>query len=125
MTLPLPEDMTRVPVDERRLNITPGAVDNARKKVLEAEEPVYGLRVGVRGGGCAGYSYVIEYATKVKPKRDMVYDYDGVDIIVDKKSIEILDGATLDFERRLMGYGFKWINPNAKNDCGCGESFDV
>lgn len=125
MTLPLPEGITPIPLEERRLTVTPGAVDMARQKVMEAGEPCYGLRVGVKGGGCAGYSYVIEFAKKVRGKRDLVYDYDGVNIIVDNKSIEVLNGSTLDWERRLMGYGFKWINPNAKNDCGCGESFDV
>ena len=65
------------------------------------------------------------YATKIRAEKDLVYHFDGLHVVVDQKSIEVLKGSTLDWERRLMGYGFKWINPNAKNDCGCGESFDV
>lgn len=122
MTLPLPEG---VAYSEPRLTLTPKAVEMAKAKLLDAGEPVYGLRVGVKGGGCAGFSYVIDYATKIRADKDLVYHFDGLHVVVDQKSIEVLKGSTLDWERRLMGYGFKWINPNAKNDCGCGESFDV
>ncbi|MBK6574972.1 MAG: iron-sulfur cluster assembly accessory protein [Sandaracinaceae bacterium] len=122
MTLPLPEGVTYA---DPRLTLTPKAVEMAKAKLLDAGEPVYGLRLGVKGGGCAGYSYVIDYATKIRADKDLVYHFDGLHVVVDQKSIEVLKGSTLDWERRLMGYGFKWINPNAKNDCGCGESFDV
>lgn len=122
MSLPLPEGVT---YSEPRLTLTPKAVEMAKAKLLDAGEPVYGLRLGVKGGGCAGFSYVIDYATKIRADKDLVYHFDGLHVVVDQKSIEVLKGSTLDWERRLMGYGFKWINPNAKNDCGCGESFDV
>jgi len=122
MSLPLPEGVTYA---KPCLTLTPKAVEMAKAKLLDAGEPVYGLRVGVKGGGCAGFSYVIDYATKIRADKDLVYHFDGLHVVVDQKSLEVLNASTLDWERRLMGYGFKWINPNAKNDCGCGESFDV
>jgi len=123
MDSPTPSEL---PIDpEPAIAVTPKAVEMAKKKLLEAEEPVLGLRVGVKGGGCSGYYYVFEFATKIRPKRDRVYDFDGLKVVVDDRSLELIRGATLDWEQRLMGYGFKWRNPNAKADCGCGESFSV
>ena len=97
----------------------------AKKKVAEADEPVQGLRLGVKGGGCSGYYYVYDFAKKIRPNRDLVLEFDDLKVVVDNRSIEFLKGATLDWEQNLMSYGFKWINPNAKGDCGCGESFNV
>lgn len=105
--------------------MTPLAVENAKKKLAEADEPVLGLRVGVKGGGCSGYSYVFDFATKVRPGKDRALDFGGLTVVVDDKSVELLRGATLDWETKLLGYGFKWVNPNAKSACGCGDSFEV
>lgn len=102
--------------------MTPKAIEMAKKKLLGAEDGILGLRVGLRGGGCSGYSYVFETAKEQRPERDLALDFDGLTIIVDTKSLELLKGATLDWETKLMGHGFKWINPNAKTNCGCGES---
>jgi iron-sulfur cluster assembly accessory protein len=110
----------------RPIELTPEAIKHGKRTLAEAGEAgVLGLRVGVKGGGCAGYSYVFDLATKVRPGRDVVYDFDGLAVIVDDRSVELLRGATLDWEQRLMGYGFKWKNPNAKDDCGCGVSFST
>ena len=123
MSMRLPEGVL---VDgEPQIVVTEKAVEMGKRKLLDADEPVMGLRLGVKGGGCSGYYYVFEYATKVRVKRDRVYDFDGLKVVVDSRSLELLRGATLDWEQRLMGYGFKWLNPNAKDDCGCGESFSV
>jgi iron-sulfur cluster assembly protein len=110
---------------ERAIALTSEAIKHGKRKLAEATEPVIGLRVGVKGGGCSGYYYVYEFATKVREGKDVVYDFDGLTVVVDMRSLELLQGATLDWEQRLMGYGFKWINPNSKGDCGCGESFSV
>jgi iron-sulfur cluster assembly protein len=114
-------------MSETPIQVTPPAIAFGKKKLTEAEDPasVLGLRVGVKGGGCNGYAYVFDYATKVRPERDMALDFDGLTIVVDHKSLELLRGATLDFETKLVGYGFKWRNPNAKDACGCGDSFDA
>ncbi|MCC6874724.1 MAG: iron-sulfur cluster assembly accessory protein [Sandaracinaceae bacterium] len=95
------------------------------KKALERRgTPQAGLRLGVRGGGCSGASYVIEFADRVRPK-DLVYDFDGLRIVVDPTSHVYLRGAILDYEVKLMQHGFKWRNPNEKKSCGCGESFGI
>jgi len=88
------------------------------------------LRVGIRGGGCSGFSYVVEFHDGEPRARDIVYDLkatDGSDvrIVVDKKSLLYLNGATFDWEKTLMRQGFKFINPNEKSSCGCGTSFQV
>ena len=120
--------MHRLPgMTEAPIQVSPPAVEFGKKKLLEAEAPegVLGLRVGVKGGGCNGYAYVFDYATKVREGKDLVFDFDGLTLVVDTKSLELLRGATLDFESKLVGYGFKWRNPNAADACGCGDSFDV
>ncbi len=110
---------------ELSITLTPKAVEAAKSKVAASEEPVEGLRVGVKGGGCSGYYYVYDFAKKIRPNRDLVFEFDGLKVVVDDRSIEFLKGATLDWRQELMSYGFQWKNPNAKKDCGCGESFDV
>jgi iron-sulfur cluster assembly protein len=111
------------------IRITPKAIEMGRRKLEEAsqdgEEGVLGIRVGIRGGGCNGYAYVFDFAKKVRPKRDRVLDFEGLTLVVDDRSIEYLQGSVLDWEEKLLGYGFKWRNPNATGSCGCGESFSV
>jgi iron-sulfur cluster assembly protein len=107
------------------ITLTPRAVQMAKQKLADADIPVEGLRLGVKGGGCSGYYYVYDFATKIRPQKDLVFDFDGLKVVVDHRSIEFLKGAVLDWEQSLMSYGFKWKNPNATGDCGCGESFDV
>ena len=82
------------------------------------------LRVGVKGGGCSGFSYTLGFDDDVKPT-DQVAEYDGVRVICDPKSFLYLNGTMVDFEDSLMGRGFKFTNPNASKSCGCGESFSV
>lgn len=111
---------------ERRIELTPKAVEMAKRRLEKADEAdAIGLRIGVKGGGCSGYYYVYQVAKKIRPKRDLVFDFDGLTIIIDDRSIELLKGSLLDWEQGLMAYGFKWSNPNANGDCGCGESFSV
>jgi iron-sulfur cluster assembly protein len=110
---------------DRGIDVTPLAIEFGKKKLAEAEGDVMGIRVGVKGGGCNGFSYVFEFANKAREDRDRVLDFDGLNIIVDVKSLELLRGATLDWETKLVGYGFKWRNPNARDVCGCGDSFEV
>ena len=81
-----------------------------------------GLRIGVRGGGCSGLSYFMEFAETVNPA-DKVFERDGVKLFVDPKSYLYLIGTEVDYEEGLMGAGFKFKNPNVKSTCGCGESF--
>ena len=107
------------------IQLTPKAIEMGKQKVADAGEPVHGLRLGIKGGGCSGYYYVYDFARKVRPNKDRVLDFDGLTVVVDERSLEFLKGAVLDWEQGLMSYGFKWKNPNATGDCGCGQSFEV
>jgi len=83
-----------------------------------------GVRLGVRTTGCSGLAYKLEYADEIKPE-DHCFEVDGVKVLVDPKSLPYLDGMQLDFARDGLNEGFKFINPNVKSTCGCGESFNV
>jgi iron-sulfur cluster assembly protein len=83
-----------------------------------------GLRVGVRTSGCSGLAYKLEFADEVGPE-DAQFESHGVKVLVDPKSLPYLDGTELDFAREGLNEGFKFSNPNVKDACGCGESFNV
>ena len=82
------------------------------------------LRVGVKGGGCSGFSYTLDL-TETKSDVDESWDIHGVDVICDSKSLLYLDGTTVDFKDEIMGRGFVFTNPNATSSCGCGSSFSA
>ena len=83
-----------------------------------------GLRLGVRTSGCSGMAYKLEFVDEVNPD-DLVFGHNGVKVIVDAKSMPYLEGMELDFAREGLNEGFKFNNPNVKDQCGCGESFNV
>ncbi|HAQ70198.1 MAG TPA: iron-sulfur cluster assembly accessory protein [Flavobacteriales bacterium] len=103
--------------------------DTAKNQVLklkadaEVEIDAF-IRVGVKGGGCSGLTYVMDFDTSVK-EDDKVFEDKGVKIVVDKKSFLYLIGTELDFSGGLNGKGFAFVNPNASRTCGCGESFSI
>lgn len=105
------------------ITVTPAAAERVRN-FLEKRGKGVGLRLGVRSSGCSGQAYVIEYADRVEPE-DKVYEDQGVKIIVDPKSLAYLEGTQLDYTREGLNEGFKFNNPNVKDTCGCGESFNV
>ena len=112
------------------LEITQAAVDAVGLQIAKRGRPDTALRVGIRGGGCSGFSYVIEFHDGAPNARDIVYDRttasgSPVRILVDKKSLLYLNGSTLEWEKTLMRQGFKFVNPNEKSNCGCGTSFTV
>ena len=83
-----------------------------------------GVRLGVTTSGCSGLSYKLEYVDELAPE-DVVFESEGVKVIVDPKSLAYLDGMSLDFVREGLNEGFKFNNPNERDKCGCGESFRV
>ncbi|ATE59969.1 iron-sulfur cluster assembly protein IscA [Thauera sinica] len=83
-----------------------------------------GIRLGVKTSGCSGMAYKLEFVDETQGE-DMVFESHGVKIIVDPKSLPYLDGTELDFVREGLNEGFKFNNPNVKDQCGCGESFNV
>lgn len=82
------------------------------------------LRVGVKGGGCSGFSYVLDL-TETQKDSDELFDQHGIKIICDPKSMLYLNGTTIDFRDEIMGRGFVFQNPNATSSCGCGSSFSA
>jgi len=83
-----------------------------------------GLRVGVRTTGCSGLAYKLEFADAANPE-DVAFECHGVKVLVDPKSLQYIDGTELDYAREGLNEGFKFRNPNVKDECGCGESFNV
>ena len=83
-----------------------------------------GLRLGVKKSGCSGWAYVLDYADSVEPG-DQVFETEGAKVVVKTEQLDKLDGITLDFQRDGLNEAFKFINPNVKGECGCGESFAV
>jgi iron-sulfur cluster assembly accessory protein len=95
------------------------------KQVLarQGKQDAY-LRIGVRAGGCSGYEHVMLPVDAPRPN-DLVAEFDGVRIVIDPKSAEILEGTTVDYTGQLIGGGFHFDIPKAKRSCGCGTSFSL
>ncbi len=101
--------------------------DSAAKHIkgfLEKRGKGIGLRLAVRTTGCSGLAYVLEFADEVAANDEVFQDND-VTVIIDKKSLVYLEGTELDFTREGLNEGFKFNNPNVKDECGCGESFTI
>ena len=97
---------------------------SAQVKFLISELPSdIGLRLAVKGGGCSGLSYDLDFTSG--EENDTIFDYDGYKVFMDAKSMIYLKGMALDFQDGLQGKGFQFINPNATSTCGCGESFSM
>ena len=104
--------------------LTPKAVEKV-KEIMGQQNPVpAGLRVGVVGGGCSGFSYSMSFENAAG-MMDKVFDFDGLKVYVDATSVMYLNGCTVDYLETLEGAGFKFDNPNVKSTCGCGSSFNV
>ena len=111
---------TQAPV----ITLTAAAIQEVKRLINVQGITEGGLRLGVKGGGCSGLSYTINFDEKIGP-HDQVYDFEGVKVIVDAKSAIYLQGTQLDYQKDLMSGAFKFVNPNANKTCGCGESFSA
>jgi iron-sulfur cluster assembly protein len=105
------------------VSITPRAAQRVQQFMAKRGKGV-GLRLGVRTSGCSGMAYTLEFADETQPD-DLQFESNGVNVLIDTKSLVYLQGTELDFVREGLNEGFKFNNPNAKDHCGCGESFKV
>ena len=106
------------------ISLTPLAAEKVKELLVQRQTPEQGLRVGVRGGGCSGNSYFMEFC-EGESSGDEVIVSEGVRLVVDTKSATLLAGTQIDFVEGLMGSGFKFNNPNVRHSCACGESFSA
>jgi len=120
---PWAQALARTPT--KGLGISLAAAAGAREKLAKRGTPNALVRLGVKGGGCSGFSYVIQFDDEPPRDRDYGYEVDGVRFVVDKKSLVYLAGSVFDYEKTLMYQGFKFKNPNEASSCGCGHSFTV
>jgi iron-sulfur cluster assembly protein len=104
------------------IQITEAAAREIARQRDKRGTPDSAIRVGIRGGGCTGFSYLFEWDDKEPRPTDKVFEQHGVKLVVDPKSYIYFQGTELDFVSSMMGHGFKFNNPNVKGTCGCGES---
>jgi iron-sulfur cluster assembly protein len=119
------ETVAAAPPKTLSIDITAAAAAAARKQLAKRGTPEAMIRLGIKGGGCSGFSYVIQVEDAAPRDRDRVFERDGARFVVDKKSLLYLAGTTLDWKQTLMQQGFEFVNPNVKTNCGCGHSFQV
>ena len=112
------------PTKKTGVSLTPLAAEKVLELLQQRPEPEFGLRIGVRGGGCSGNSYFMEFCPATEDG-DEVFEAHGVKLVVDGRSLVLLDGTEIDFVDSLMGSGFKFNNPNVRHSCACGESFSA
>ncbi|MDH3425448.1 MAG: iron-sulfur cluster assembly accessory protein [Acidimicrobiia bacterium] len=105
------------------ITLTPPAIDKVRE-LIDAEEDAQALRLGVKAGGCSGFQYEMFFDSKFDELEDFVKDFDGVKVVIDRQSAEMIQGTEVDFVDGLQGAGFKISNPNVSHSCGCGNSFN-
>jgi iron-sulfur cluster assembly protein len=106
------------------ITLTPRAVDHIKATFAYQGKEGHALRMGVKGGGCSGFNYVMAPVAEPEPG-DQVFDCDGLTVCVDLKSFLYLAGMEIDYSDDLLDGGFKFRNPNATHSCGCGTSFSV
>ena len=114
---------TLTPAAKPLVQVTEAALAELKRLAQEEGQDKEGIRLGVKGGGCSGFSYVREFDNQ--REGDLVIEYDGVKFFLDRKSAIYLKGIMLDYTGGIKGKGFVFQNPNATSTCGCGESFSV
>jgi len=115
---------TREPAPSGSVSLTPAAVEYVKRIRVTEQKEGQALRVGVKAGGCSGYSYFLGFTTERRTS-DLVLEYDGLAVFIDPRSLEVLQGTQIDYERGLLGAGIQFKNPRVKKSCGCGESFSL
>ena len=105
------------------ITLTPAAAARVKSFLLSRGKGE-GLRFGAKANGCSGFSYIVNYADEIGPE-DQVFESNGVKIIVDRGSLDVVSGTEIDFVKSGLNESFQFNNPNTKDTCGCGESFSV
>jgi iron-sulfur cluster assembly protein len=119
--------MPTVPPIPKELPVAVTLTDNALKRVrafMAGDGRTAAFRIGVKRTGCSGLAYVVNQADSTGPE-DVVFEQDGVRVVVDREALALIDGTVVDFVREGLNEAFRFRNPNAKGECGCGESFTV
>ena len=111
-------------MSEKVIKLSDKAVSRIKEIMSQAQNSTIGVRVGVKSGGCAGMSYVMEYAKEVKPNEEVIEDK-GVKVLIDPKAIMYLLGTEMDYKKEELSSTFVFKNPNETERCGCGESFKI
>jgi len=111
-------------MSEKIIKLSDQAVSRIKEIMLQAKNSTIGVRVGVESGGCAGMSYVMEYAKEVRPNEEVIEDK-GVKVLIDPKAIIYLLGTEMDYKKEKFSSQFVFKNPNETERCGCGESFKI
>ena len=111
-------------MNKQVITISDRAAERVKEIMAQAKENILGVRVGVTSGGCAGMSYVMEYAKKVNPNDEIIEDK-GVKVLIDPKAIMYLLGTEMDYKKEELSSTFVFKNPNETERCGCGESFKI
>lgn len=110
-------------MDEKKfiISCTPAAINKAKEQIIKRAKETRGIRIGLRGGGCNGFSIIIEFVDIISEK-DHVFTFDNVSFYIDPKSMIYLNNMEIDYETKIMGNGFKFNIPEKKGACGCGSS---
>lgn len=111
-----------VETDPDTITITASAAREIQRQRDKRGTPDAVIRIGIRGGGCTGFSYIFDWDERGVRESDLIFSGHGVSVACDPKSFEYLKGTEIDFQTSMMGYGFKFNNPRATGACGCGES---
>ena len=111
-------------MSEQIIKLTENAVSRIKEIMSSADSTAIGVRIGVKSGGCAGMSYVMEYAKDIKPNEEIIEDK-GIKVLIDPKAIIYLLGTEMDYKKEKFSSQFVFKNPNETEKCGCGESFKV
>ena len=106
------------------ITLSDRAAERVKEIIASSKEPIVGVRVGVESGGCAGMSYVMEYAKSTNPNDEIIEDK-GVKVLIDPKAIMYLLGSEMDYKKEELASTFVFKNPNETERCGCGESFKI
>ena len=111
-------------MSEQIIKISENAVNRIKQIMSQAQKTAIGVRVGVKSGGCAGMSYVMEYAKEIKPNEEVI-EQKGIKVLIDPKAIIYLLGTEMDYKKEKLSSQFIFKNPNETERCGCGESFKI